>query len=205
MKRAFMKDVMQTIRNGYRKFREKYAVQDHSLMEKLGVEGQHPEIMIVGCSDSRVDPALILQCNPGDLFIVRNVANIVPKYVIDESHHGTCAALEFGICYLNVKHLVLLGHSQCGGIHALIAKEELYQDDFISLWVANAKDAKISDDTDIVAKQSLQQSRANCLEFPWVKQRIDAGKLQIHVWFFDIKNGQLESFDENSGQFLPVT
>lgn len=200
-----MKDVMQNIKEGYRKFRAKYAAKDHSLMEKLGVEGQHPEIMIVGCSDSRVDPALILQCDPGDLFVVRNVANIVPKYAIDESHHGTCAALEFGICYLEVKNLVLFGHSQCGGINALIAKDSLHQDDFISNWVANAKEAKISQDPDIVAKQSLKQSRKNCLEFPWIKQRVDEGKLQLDLWFFDIRKGQLEIFDEKSHEFLPYT
>ena len=94
---------------GYQAFREKYAHGDNSVMRSLANEGQQPEVMIVSCCDSRVDPALILQCEPGDLFIVRNVANIVPPYEKDEAHHGTSAALEFGICYLNVKHLIIVG------------------------------------------------------------------------------------------------
>src|ERR1700738_5159286 len=105
---------------GYQKFRKKYALGDKSIMEYLSHYGQQPGVMVVACCDSRVDPALILQCDPGDLFVVRNVANIVPPYEIDEAHHGTSAALEFGVRFLGVKHLILLGHSQCGGIHALI-------------------------------------------------------------------------------------
>ena len=83
-------------------------------MRHLALRGQNPETMVVACCDSRVDPSLILQCDPGDLFVARNVANIIPPYECDEKHHGTSAALEFGICYLHVKHLIIFGHSQCG-------------------------------------------------------------------------------------------
>ncbi len=99
---------------GYQLFRKKYALGDNSVMQYLSNYGQQPQIMVVSCCDSRVDPALILQCDPGDLFVVRNVANIIPPYEKDEAHHGTSAALEFGVCLLKVKHLILLGHSQCG-------------------------------------------------------------------------------------------
>ena len=95
---------------------------DNSIMEYLSYHGQKPHAMVVSCCDSRVDPALILQCEPGDLFVVRNVANIIPPFEKDEAHHGTSAALEFGIRFLNVQHLILLGHSQCGGIQALLKK-----------------------------------------------------------------------------------
>src|SRR4029078_63814 len=105
---------------GYQEFRKKYALGDQSIMNYLSSHGQNPQVMVVACCDSRVDPALILQCDPGDLFVVRNVANIVPPYVTDEYHHGTSAALEFGIRFLEVKHLILLGHSQCGGIQSLL-------------------------------------------------------------------------------------
>lgn len=100
---------------GYQSFREKYAEGDNDFMKNLSEKGQSPETIVVACCDSRVDPALLLQCDPGDLFIVRNVANIVPPYEQDALHHGTSAALEFGICYLKAKNLVILGHSQCGG------------------------------------------------------------------------------------------
>src|SRR5436190_22865279 len=125
-----MKDSIQKIRLGYQEFRNKYVLGDRSVMKFLSHYGQKPKIMVVACCDSRVDPALILQCMPGDLFVVRNVANIVPPYEKDEAHHGTSAALEFGICFLKVKHLILLGHSQCGGIQALLNNDDLQQNDF---------------------------------------------------------------------------
>ncbi|ACJ21025.1 carbonic anhydrase [Coxiella burnetii CbuK_Q154] len=157
--------------------------------------GQQPEIMIVACCDSRVDPALILQCDPGDLFVVRNVANIVPPYEADESHHGTSAALEFGICYLNVKHLIILGHSQCGGINALLNSENLKQNDFITRWVSLIKtNSSMIQDANQFSKEALTHSYQNCLTFPWIKERIQQKKLSIHLWFFDIKEGEIFAY-----------
>src|SRR3989338_10104985 len=98
MEKSFIK-----ILQGYQTFRKKYTLGDRSIMQSLAYHGQQPQIMIIACSDSRVDPAVILQCDPGDLFVVRNVANIIPPYEKDEKHHGTSAALEFGLCYLRVK------------------------------------------------------------------------------------------------------
>jgi carbonic anhydrase len=115
-----MESVLGKILKGYQSFREQYAHGDNSVMRYLASHGQNPEIMVVACCDSRVDPALILQCDPGDLFTIRNVANIIPPYEKDDLHHGTSAALEFGICYLHVEHLIIFGHSQCGGINALM-------------------------------------------------------------------------------------
>jgi len=100
--------------SGYHAFRKKYVSEDNNTMERLAHHGQRPAIMVIACSDSRVDPAMILQCEPGDLFVVRNVANIVPPYENDGGSHGTSSALEYGVCYLNVKHLIIMGHSQCG-------------------------------------------------------------------------------------------
>src|SRR5579864_1704780 len=125
MEKSFTK-----ILQGYQLFRKKYALGDKSVMHSLSHYGQEPQIMVVACCDSRVDPAVILQCDPGDLFVVRNVANIVPPYEKDEAHHGTSAALEFGICFLQVKHLILLGHSQCGGIQALLESDNSNKNDF---------------------------------------------------------------------------
>lgn len=177
---------------GYQLFRKKYALGDESIMHYLSRHGQKPKIMIVACCDSRVDPALILQCDPGDLFVVRNVANIVPPYEKDEAHHGTSAALEFGVSFLKVKHLVLLGHSQCGGIQALLDKNESVPNDFITNWVSLIKkDDSISHHVDECAKLALQQSYENCLTFPWIKQKLLEKELIIHLWFFDIKTGQI--------------
>ncbi len=180
---------------GYRNFREKYASVDNSIMQKLADHGQKPEIMIVSCCDSRVDPALILQCDPGDLFIVRNVANIVPPYEADERHHGTSAALEFGVCYLHVKHLIILGHSHCGGINALLNGENLHQNDFITPWVSLIKtDTTNVTDADEFAKKALLHSYKDCLTFPWIKERIEQKKLLIHLWFFDIHDAEISAY-----------
>lgn len=189
---------------GYRLFREKYAVGDNSIMQELANQGQQPKIMVISCCDSRVDPALIMQCHPGDLFVVRNVANIVPPYEIDEAHHGTSAALEFGICFLKIKHLIILGHSQCGGINMLLT-EQREKTDFINNWVSLLH---IKKDTDIkaddYAKSALQLSLKNCLTFPWINKKILQKKLIIHLWFFDVKKGEIFTFSDKHKQYEPL-
>ncbi len=187
-----MKKSFQKILQGYQSFRHKYASGDNSVMQYLSDYGQQPQIMVVSCCDSRVDPALILQCDPGDLFVVRNVANIIPPYEKDEAHHGTSAALEFGICFLKVKHLILLGHSQCGGIQILLDNESSKPNDFITNWVSVIKtEHRHIEDGDKYAKLALQQSLQNCLTFPWIRDKVLAEELIIHLWFFDVKKGEI--------------
>lgn len=200
-----MNNTLNKILDGYQAFRDKYAHGDKSIMNYLSHYGQQPEIMVVACCDSRVDPALILQCDPGDLFVVRNVANIVPPYEIDDSHHGTSAALEFGVCFLKVQHLILLGHSQCGGIQALLSNHDASHNDFITNWVSLIKpQVAHQHDVDECAKSALKQSYQNCLTFPWIKENINNGSLDIHLWFFDIKSGEIETYSEHSSEYLPL-
>jgi carbonic anhydrase len=200
-----MEKTFEKIRQGYLAFRKKYATGDNSSMRHLAHHGQSPAVMVVACCDARVDPALILQCDPGDLFTVRNVANIVPPYEADQGHHGTSAALEFGVCYLNVKHLIILGHSQCGGINALLDNTQLQQDDFISHWVSFIKtDSANTHDADALSRLALTHSYENCLTFPWIKQRVLAKILQIHLWFFDIKEGEISTYSLQDHQFHPL-
>lgn len=192
--------------NGYQDFRNQYAEGNTSIMKSLS-HGQQPKVMIVGCCDSRVDPALILQCDPGDLFITRNVANIIPPFEKDEHYHGTSAALEFAIRYLKVEHLILLGHSQCGGIKALISEESL-GDDFITKWVSVLKKSgPLPKVVDECAKRSLHQSYQHCLTFPWIKQRVEQGELMIHTWFFEIESGQIYTSQPGSSSedFTPLS
>lgn len=171
---------------GYQTFRKKYVVGDQAIMQYLSYYGQQPQIMVVACCDSRVDPAVILQCDPGDLFVVRNVANIVPPYEKDDAHHGTSAALEFGIRFLEVEHLILLGHSQCGGIQTLLNRSNAHNNDFISNWVSLiGKPNLCSHETaDDYAKLALHHSYQNCLSFPWIQEKVSQKKLIIHLWFF---------------------
>ncbi|CAN5365750.1 carbonic anhydrase [soil metagenome] len=190
---------------GYRLFREKYAHGDNSVMHYLSNYGQQPQTMVVSCCDARVDPALILQCDPGDLFVIRNVANIIPPYEKDEAHHGTSAALEFGISFLKVKHLILLGHSQCGGIRVLLNDDNSNQNDFITNWVSLIKSHNIDvSDADEYAKLALHQSLQNCLTFPWIKESVSKGELIIHLWFFDVKKGQIFTCANIQEGFKPL-
>lgn len=190
---------------GYLTFKDKYVTGDNSIMEHLAYEGQSPEIMIVSCCDSRVDPAIILQCEPGDLFITRNVANIVPPFEADMMHHGTSAALEFGVCYLNVKHLIILGHSQCGGINAILHEETLSkQNDFITNWVSLVKPTESVKDVDTLAKKALFTSYENCMSFPWIVDRVSQKKLAIHLWYFDIKSGEMLAYSFDKKGYQPL-
>lgn len=186
---------------GYSAFRDKYALGDHSVMRYLADYGQSPEVMVVACCDSRVDPALILQCDPGDLFVTRNVANIVPPFEKDQGYHGTSAALEFGICHLHVKHLIILGHSQCGGIHALV-NQDLGENDFIGKWVSLVeREDTHQHDGEYYAKLALKHSYDNLLTFPWIKERVENKSLAIHLWFFNIKEGEIMTYSHEKGNY----
>jgi len=200
-----MKNSFQKILQGYQQFRKKYASGDNSVMQYLSHYGQQPQVMVVACCDARVDPALIMQCDPGDLFVVRNVANIIPPYEKDEAHHGTSAALEFGICFLKVKHLILLGHSQCGGIQMLCNHQDAPHNDFITNWVSLVKTPQAHlHNADEYAKLALNQSMQNCLTFPWLKNKVVQNQLTIHQWFFDVKKGQIFTFSYGQGDYQPL-
>ncbi|MBY0544009.1 MAG: carbonic anhydrase [Gammaproteobacteria bacterium] len=200
-----MQDSFIKLLKGYQLFRDKYTMGDKTIMQYLSVYGQQPKVMVVACCDARVDPALILQCDPGDLFVVRNVANIVPPYEKDEAHHGTSAALEFGIISLEVKHLILLGHSQCGGIQTLLNDVQPKQDDFISNWVSVIKTPCTEDlHSDDYAKLALQQSYQHCLTFPWIAEKVKEKSLTIHLWFFDIKTGEIFTYSVTEKRYIPL-
>lgn len=192
------------IMQGYKAFRKNYALGEKSVMQSLSSQGQKPEIMVIACCDSRVDPAVILQCDPGDLFVVRNVANIVPPCEIDDSHHGTSAALEFGVRFLNIKHLILLGHSQCGGVQALL-DNDAEKNNFISNWVSLIKipGSKIEDANEY-AKVALIKSYQNCLTFPWLYERVMRRELAIHLWFFCIKAGKIFTYNDQQEIYQPL-
>jgi carbonic anhydrase len=190
---------------GYSRFRKLYASEESSVMEHLSFHGQKPEVMVIACSDSRVDPAIILQCHPGDLFVVRNVAAIIPPFEKDSGYHGTSAALEFGVRFLKVKHVILLGHSQCGGIQTLLNKSSVMESDFIHKWVSILKNAREGcESVDGCAKKALTVSYKNCLSFPWIQSAVNEQRLQIHRWFFQIRTGEILTYLQSKNDYEPL-
>jgi carbonic anhydrase len=184
---------------GYRRFRAAEWPRERERFETTARDGQNPRAMIIACSDSRVDPQMIFGAHPGELFVVRNIANIVPPYEKDAAHHGTSAALEFGVRGLQVGHLVVLGHGMCGGIRALLEGSPITGSDFLGSWIEIA--ASVRDRTaEIVPiearrtaceQENVRLSLANLLTFPWVAEGVRSGKLSLHGAYFDIRQGVL--------------
>ena len=132
---------MQELLAGYRRFRAETWARERDRFEALAESGQRPRTMVVACSDSRVDPQMVFSAAPGELFVVRNVANLVPPYAPDADYHGTSAALEFGVRVLGVRHLIVLGHALCGGVQALLEGMPPGTEDFVAPWMGIAREA----------------------------------------------------------------
>ena len=210
-----MNDIERFI-TGFRVFQKDYFGPQSDHFEPLK-HGQSPKTMIIGCSDSRVDPALLTNSAPGDIFMVRNVANLVPPYVSDGGQHGVSAALEFAVCILEVEHVIVLGHSQCGGINALMNGNcEAKGGTFISRWMSIAAPAKEQIINELGQKDPAFQQRAaeqaaillsieNLHSFPFIDERISAGKLSLHGWYFDLREGELLEYRADLGRFKKLT
>lgn len=202
---------------GYQRFREGYYQKNQDQLFKLAKEGQSPKIAIVSCSDSRVDPTVILDCEPGDLFVIRNVANLVPPCEDTDNYHGTSAALEFAVTALEVESIIVLGHTQCGGIKALIDNANKKVDkSFISKWMLqleNVRDEIIADTSLIdqksryscCEKKGVQQSLINLMTFPWIEERVKSGKLKLHGWRYDLYSSELCALDEEAQSFTRIS
>lgn len=189
--------------SGYESFRKQFEHNKFNQLQQLAIEGQHPNYMVVACCDSRVDPAVLLQCDLGELFIIRNMANIIPPFEKDDLHHGTSAALEFGINFLKIKHLIILGHSHCGGIKAALEADKLPNNDFIRNWV-NQVDTHQCQDTDELAQKSIHASYVNCLSYPWIKEKLSNDTLRIHQWFFNIQTGELSAYCDKQNEYTAL-
>lgn len=201
------------LKQGYKKFCKKYFDSNNDLYKNLVEYGQQPKFLIVACSDSRVDPSLILNCKPGDLFVIRNVANLIPPYEIDTHYHGTSAALEFGICALGIRDVIILGHSQCGGILSLLENDcRNKPGDFIPKWMELAKHTcditlkeystdSLKEQANICGQNSLLSSLGNLRSFPWVSDKVKTGDLFLHAWYFDLESGKMTLYNEEAGAF----
>jgi carbonic anhydrase len=208
---------LQRLIDGFESFRAEHYDHSPDLMRELATIGQKPQVLVLACSDSRVDPAIMTRARPGDLFIVRNVAAIVPPYNPTRSPQGMSSAIEFGVRGLEVEHIVVIGHAKCGGLRLLA--EQASQPphlrasyEFLGDWVRIAQDALTA-----VSKGNLPPSaRGSALEqagivlslrnlmgFPWIRERVESGRLALHGWYFDLTVGRLEVFDMGLQRFVP--
>lgn len=202
-----MVDAIDSLIAGFRAFRARYYEQRPERMAELAARGQSPAVMVIACSDSRVDPALLLGAEPGELFIVRNVANLVPPYAPDSNYHSTSAALEFAVRDLKVRHIIVLGHSACGGIAALraAAAGAPAEREFIAAWMEIAASAcRCGDDAAPADQQSVEHegiriSLRNLRSFPWVDARVRAGELTLAGWWVDLVGGRLCRVEPDGG------
>jgi carbonic anhydrase len=203
--------------DGFRVFKRHHHAHSATLFHRLTTEGQSPKVAVVACCDSRVDPAIILDAAPGDLFVIRNVANLVPPCEPDGSrgYHGTSAALEFAVRGLEVSQLVVLGHFGCGGIRALVEGSPWVHKEahFLAPWISmasKARDHALAEvgegDRDArlraCEKRAVVASLDNLMTFPWVQRRVQAGTLTLHGWYFDLEAMTLTRYDAASDSFV---
>lgn len=199
--------------NGYRNFMNGRYTAERERYRTLAEAGQEPHTLVVACCDSRAAPETIFDCGPGELFVVRNVANMVPPYEPDGQYHATSAAIEFAVQALKIANIVIIGHGRCGGIKAALdpAMEPLSPGDFIGKWmglVRPAADQIQSNDLmtqserqTALERVSIRNSLGNLRTFPYVRALEEQGKLQLHGAWFDISTGELWVMDSNTGDF----
>jgi carbonic anhydrase len=195
---------------GYRRFRTERWPAARAEYEALA-HGQKPHTLIVACSDSRTDPALVFDAAPGELFVVRNVANLVPPYQPDGQLHGVSAALEFGVRVLEVSRIVVMGHAYCGGVNAMLHGAPESCRDFVAPWVAQATpvvrlicESFPEEDAERLAEETVVRlSIENLRTFPWIAEREAAGKLTLSGLHFGIADGVLRALS-GPGRFEPL-
>jgi len=208
---AFGGDGLDDLIAGYRRFRQEGWPERQRMFEALAQDGQQPAALVIGCVDSRVDPSAIFDVAPGQILTIRNVANLVPPYAPDAAYHGTSAALEFAVRVLQVPHVVVLGHGQCSGIHALLRGAPNEAQDFVAPWMGIAAPARaqaLRCDTPEAQQRCLEHeaiklSLANLMTFPWIAERVAEESLTLHGAWFAIYTGVLAVLGPD-GTFTPV-
>ena len=205
--------------SGYEAFLGGRFTRELDRFHHLAEAGQKPRIMLIGCCDLRVSPEVIFDAEPGELFVLRNIANLVPPYGPNDDLHGTSAALEYGVLGLEVEHIVVMGHADCGGVGAFArgeanaGHEPLSPGDFIGKWIGliNPAAARIApagappdDYIERLALASIVQGLVNLRTFPWIAGREQQGKLGLHGAYFGISRGTLLALDGVSGRFEPI-
>jgi carbonic anhydrase len=201
---------------GFERFQAKYFDGEESLYSRLR-QGQSPSAMVISCCDSRADPAMLTGADPGDMFVVRNVGNLVPPYRNGAEMPGIRADIEFAVKTLNVQQIIILGHRSCGAIQALMDGEGITENqyEFIGSWVKIAAQARervlreLPNEPAAVQAKACEQlaislSLDNLMSFPWIRERVEAGTLTLHGWYFDIDTGDLLGYVAETSSFVPL-
>jgi carbonic anhydrase len=201
---------MQRLLDGYRRFRAQQWPERRAVFESLAVGGQSPRAMVIACCDSRVDPTMIFSAEPGELFVLRNVANLVPPYEPDSAFHAASAALEFAVRVLEVENLIVMGHAMCGGIGVLLHGAPDPAGDFLLPWMRIAEPAKqrvlargAADPQTELEQESIKLSLENLRSFPWIDDRVSEQRLRLTGMSFDIRSGVLAILQPD-GSFAPA-
>ncbi|KRC68236.1 Carbonic anhydrase 1 [compost metagenome] len=202
--------------DGFQRFQQQYYEDAPSLYRNLR-DGQHPSTLLIGCCDSRVDPAMLLGCDPGDIFTVRNVANLVPPASKDRGLQGVLAAIQFAVEQLQVSRIIVLGHAQCGGIRALMERRIRGdgETDYLERWMDIAEPARERVLRQMPAASDAERRRAceqasilislrNLEDLPFVRRAVEAGGLTLHGWYFDLVAGALLAYSPRADTFLPI-
>jgi carbonic anhydrase len=201
---------------GYRTFTSQRLPTEQTRYRELSERGQSPAVMVIGCCDSRVSPEVIFDAGPGELFVVRNVANLVPVFQPDGGAHGVSAALEYAVQVLRVKHVVVLGHAQCGGIRAFIDDiDPLTPGDFIGKWmqmfikpgeqVSQREHESRQDFTTRIEKAAVFRSLENLMTFPFVRTKVERGEMSLHGAYFGVAEGSLFVLDPVAKEFRGIS
>jgi len=212
-----MSSFPENLTDRFRRFKHRHFVPNADHYEELATYGQSPEVMLVSCCDSRVDPETIFSAMPGELFVVRNVANLVPPFETGGKFHGVSTAIEFAVLNLRVKHLVVMGHSGCGGVKACLDQSAAIQTEakFISRWMSMLDDARLSilashqlssqaEKLKALEQECVKTSIKNLRTFPFVQDLENKGRLNLHGAYFEIATGTLSVLNHSRNEFFPL-
>lgn len=212
-----MSSFPEVLTDRFRRFKHRHFVPNADQYEELAKYGQDPEVMIISCCDSRVDPETIFTAMPGELFVVRNVANLVPPYETGGKYHGVSTAIEFAVMNLRVKHLIVMGHSGCGGVKAALDQSAAIQTEamFISRWMSMLDEARLhvvaahqmaptAEKLRLLEMEGIKTSIRNLRTFPFVKTEEDKGRLSLHGAYFEISTGTLSVLNHSRGEFFSL-
>ena len=208
--------IINNLIKGHQDFKENQSENFKEDLKRLVKEGQKPDVLFVGCSDSRVTPDLMLGTKPGDMFILRNVGNFIPPYKHDEDFHGTAAAIQFAVSVLNVHHIIVCGHSHCGACKSLY--EEIPNEEclvHLKTWLklgAKAKERTLANNKfntkeemyRATERNSIRHQLDNLLTYPEIAKKIKTDNIQIHGWYYDIETGNIDVYNKSNDQFKPI-